>query len=96
MPYIKPTSKLSSVGHVASSDSDYLSVDGVNPVFGSALIATNGGLGVMDNKGQIEILDALPMGRAQVRVSMGWTNADSDSAAITPNQDSDSILNTYL
>ena len=90
MAYIKPTANRSTAGGPqASSDSDFLFVDGVDPSFEAKLYATQAGIGVKDSKGQIEIVDALPMSRAGVRTSMGWTDADSDLYITTDADDSD-------
>lgn len=90
MTYIKPTANRSTAGGpVASSDSDYLFVDGKDPQFEAKMYATQAGIGVKDSKGQIEIVDALPMSRAAVRTSMGWSDADSDLYITTADDDSD-------
>ena len=78
MAYVKPGTKVSSVGPAASSDSDYLAVDGKGIPFNTAVEATIGGFGVVDpNTGDFEVLDALPLGRqaAQLAVEAG-SNVD--------------------
>lgn len=90
MAYIKPTANRSTAGGpIASSDSDYLFVDGKDPQFEAKMYATQTGIGVKDSKGQIEIVDALPMSRSAVRTSMGWSDADSDLYLVNDSDNSD-------
>lgn len=50
------------------TDSDaYAAVDGVNVTYNTAVEATIGGFGVVQPNGTLEILDALPLGRASVQ-----------------------------
>ena len=60
------------------TDSDaYASVDGVNVKFNTPVEATIGGFGVVQPNGTLEILDALPLGRASVQ-----TAVEAGSAAL--------------
>lgn len=93
MAYIKPGT-LPTGNKGVSSDSDYLAVDLTVPktgtgaatisatgLNGAAVQATKAGFGVVDPyTGEIEILDALPLGRAAVQLKVEGSANDVNFA----------------